>query len=104
MKRAQMLGVWIVCALGVLLILLRMLWCALTSPAKAKAIAAAISRTGNAAMNGNPRETISSRAHRARSRERAWACRLCRLLDWLDPNHCQDAAENDHQPSPESQP
>jgi hypothetical protein len=104
MKRAKLFGIWLVCFIGAVLILLRMLWCVAFSHDKAREIARAISRTGNAAANGDPKETISSRAHHARSRGREWGCRLCRWLDWLDPNHCQIAAENDQQPRHESRP
>lgn len=104
MKRVQLLGIWIVCVLGAILILLRLLWCSLFSHDKAREIAKTISRAGNAAANGDGRETISSRAHRARSKGRLYGCVLCRALDWLDPNHCRDAAENDKQPSTESRP
>lgn len=101
---ATVFGIWLVCMAGCFLIGMRMFWCVFASQEKAREIAAALSRTGNAAANGNPRETISSRAHRARSEERLWGCRLCRLLDWLDPNHCRDAAANDSTNLPESQP
>lgn len=104
MKRAKLLGIWLVCVIGAVLILLRMLWCAAFSHDRAREIAKTISRAGNAAANGDGRETISSRAHRARSKGREWGCRLCRWLDWLDPNHCRDAAENDKTTSTESQP
>lgn len=105
MKRMQQIGIWFVCLVGLVLVLLRLLWCALFDHERAEKIGAGISRAGNAALNGDPRETISSRAHHSRSRERKWACRLCRLLDRLDPNHCRDAAdEHAKHTSTESQP
>lgn len=48
----------------------------------------ALDETGNAMMGGDPEETISSRAAKARNAGRRWGCLLCRLLDKLDPGHC----------------
>lgn len=39
-------------------------------------------------------ETISSRAGRARASGRTWGCILCRLLDDIDPGHCDEAIKN----------
>lgn len=44
---------------------------------------------------GIPGQTISARAWKARNRGKRWGCLLCQLLDWLDPNHCQMARDND---------
>lgn len=49
----------------------------------------------NALFAGNPDETISSRAAKARAEGRAWGCVLCRVLDWIDPDHCADSLEAD---------
>jgi hypothetical protein len=48
----------------------------------------------NAAIAGDPDETISSRAAKRRSTCRAcdW---LCRALDAIDTGHCQDSIEPD---------
>jgi hypothetical protein len=58
-------------------------------------IAVAIDQLGNAILGGNPDETISSRAEKARLRGARWGCVLCRFLDWLDPNHCAKSVEWD---------
>lgn len=91
MARVRLLGIWLVCMCGTVLTLLRMLFCVATSPDRAKSIAVALDRAGNAATNGDNRETISSRANRARSEGRKWGCILCRILDALSPNHCRDS-------------
>lgn len=44
---------------------------------------------------GIPGQTISARAWKARNRGRVWGCALCRFLDWLQPDHCQMARDND---------
>lgn len=43
---------------------------------------------GNALLGGDPFETISSRAGKSKN---AWACYLCRFLDWLQKDHCKNA-------------
>lgn len=42
-----------------------------------------------------PGMTISARAATARDHGHRWGCILCRLLDWLDANHCDGAVAND---------
>lgn len=49
----------------------------------------------NTLLYGNPDETISSRAAKARNAGRWWGCIFCRLIDKLDPNHCDDTIEID---------
>lgn len=55
----------------------------------------AIDQWANAFLGGDPDETISSRAARARNRGRRWGCALCRLLDALDRDHCAKNIEPD---------
>lgn len=55
-----------------------------------------ISQFGNTLfMAGDPDETISSRAGKARAKGRIWGCVLCKLLDALDKDHCRKAVEPD---------
>jgi hypothetical protein len=91
-RAGVLLAVWLLCAGAALVILARQLWCIATDPARAWAISIAIDRAANAAANGDHTETISSRANRARGECRRWGCVLCRILDWLQPNHCRDSA------------
>ena len=46
---------------------------------------------------GDEDETISSRMGKAlEAKKNCWICKvLCRMLHWIDPNHCQDAIERD---------
>jgi hypothetical protein len=48
---------------------------------------------GNALAGGTLRQTISKRAALARDRGRTWGCILCRLLEAIDPGHCDRAKE-----------
>ena len=47
-----------------------------------------LDQLANTTMNGSEDETISSRAGRHKDDEK-WACWLCKLLDKIDPNHCE---------------
>ena len=58
---------------------------------RARAIVLAYDRLGAATFIGKGRETISSYAGRARRKGQRWGCVLCRWLDELDPNHCEDS-------------
>jgi len=58
-------------------------------------IAIAFDQLANALIGGDPDETISSRAGKARRRGAPWACLLCGLLDMIDPRHCAKAREDD---------
>lgn len=49
----------------------------------------------NVIFGGDEDETISSRIAKDRRRGRKFACFLCKILDWLDPDHCEKAIERD---------
>ena len=52
----------------------------------------------NAALDGSPGsedETVSSRAGKAARTGRRWGCVLCRLIDKIDPGHCERNIEED---------
>ena len=51
-------------------------------------------QTLNAALGGDPDETISSRAHRAQIAGQWWGCTLCRVLDVLHKDHCKNSANS----------
>lgn len=56
----------------------------------------ALDQFANTAIGGDPDETISSRFGRAIREGRCRGCRLvCRVLHWLDPNHCDKSVEGD---------
>lgn len=63
----------------------------LTEAVRVTWIALAWDRLLNAATGGTDRETVSSRAARARDDRRPWACWLCQALDALDPDHCNQS-------------
>jgi hypothetical protein len=66
-----------------------------TTPRVAFNTALSLDQAANAAGHGDPDESISSRAGKAKKRGDRWGCVLCRLLDWIVPNHCDGAIEPD---------
>lgn len=89
MTRTQMLMLSILIVLLLPLAWLVMLWFALLkNEQRFRLVALAFDCAGNAALNGDYRETISSRAGRR------WP-RMARFINWLfaDPKHCTDAIE-----------
>lgn len=46
-------------------------------------------------MRGDPDETISSRAAKAKLKGKRWGCILCKALHKLDNNHCEKSIEKD---------
>lgn len=58
-------------------------------------VAVAIDQLLNAVFAGDEDETISSRAEKARHKGRRWGCVLCKVLDWLDKDHCKNSIELD---------
>ena len=81
----------------VLLALLVILFAAVLPALRADAwrCIVAVDQLFNAALGGNERETISSRAGKARSQGRAWGCVLCKLLDRIETDHCKKSFEPD---------
>ncbi len=55
----------------------------------------ALDQLANAVLRGDPDETLSSAAGKARNAGRRWGCVLCRVLDWIDSDHCNKAIEHD---------
>ena len=42
---------------------------------------------------GDPEETISSRAAKAKNAGKAWGCVLCKFLDLFQKGHCDQSLE-----------
>lgn len=95
MNRLKLIALIPVVVGAALLGLVAYLWFAAVGPAYAWRVAVAFDQVGNASTKGSEDETISSRAGKGRLRGVWHWCVLCRLLDWLDPNHCADHMEAD---------
>ena len=55
----------------------------------------AVDQLLNTIFFGSEDETISSRIAKDRRRGRKFACVLCRILDWIDRDHCEKSIERD---------
>lgn len=92
MNRVRLLAIWFLCLAASLYAAMRMLWAITANPQRAWLLAVAHDQLANAAANGDPDETLSSRANRGRSEGRRGWCLLCRLLDRIDAGHCVKSA------------
>lgn len=93
MNRLVLFGIWALIVVCLPLAALRMLWAVLANPVKAFEQAKAFDLAGNVLLNGKLGEYISTRAYHAMKAGRRWGCVLCRLLDRIDPNHCEKSAK-----------
>ena len=93
--RLSMLAIWTLCQIAAGIASLWMLMAIITGSRRAWTLAVSYDQLANAAFGGHEDETISSRAGKAARRGKRWACVLCRLLDRLDPGHCEKAIEPD---------
>ena len=55
----------------------------------------AVDQLANALLGGHPDETISSRAAKAQRSGKLWGCVLCKVLHWIDRDHCEKSIELD---------
>lgn len=88
----RLLLIWLLCLAASSFAALRMFYAIWTNPRRAWVLAISYDQLANAAANGDPDKTISHRANVARSQGKTWGCILCRLLDYLDKNHCKNSA------------
>lgn len=80
---------WCIAAVGAILSVFLGLLYLLFSPRRFWRVMLAHDQSANAAFGGSEDETISSRAGRAARRGDRWGCVLCKLLDRVDPGHCE---------------
>lgn len=91
-KAVRIFLLLVICQIVVILAPVRAVWSLLTrNDDRAWEIVKAYDRLGNAAMNGDGHETLSSRANRGREENERWACVLCKILDKIQENHCANS-------------
>jgi len=95
LHRLSLLGLWGLCQIAAVIASVWMFIAALAGSRRAWTLAVAHDQLANAAFGGHEDETLSSRAGKAARQGKRWACVLCRLLDRLDPNHCEKSIEPD---------
>ena len=91
LKRIAILFILIVCQLVVIAAIPRALWSLVFAPDKAFDLACGYDLLGNIVTNGQIGDYISSRAYRAMQEQREWGCVLCKLLDWIQVDHCKNS-------------
>lgn len=91
-NRLIAVGIYFVCLAGVTVVAFGQLYWAFRDPERTRGIAVRVDQAANGVLRGNPQETISSRANRARVQRKRWGCMLCKLLDWFKRGHCEDSA------------
>lgn len=92
------LALWAGSLLMVLAANLIALIAALIGSSRAWPVTVANDQALNAALvgrSGSEDETLSSRAGKAQRLGHRWGCILCRLLDKIDPGHCENNIEDD---------
>ena len=93
MRALILIGVWFVSHFAHIIGSTWMLLATLTGRDRAWKIALAYDMLGNASTGGKPGEYISTRAFYASQDGRRWACILCRLLDYIQKDHCRISAD-----------
>ncbi len=88
-KRLILLALFPLLALGCAFSLFVYLLDTLFWPSAAWEAAIAVDDLGNVSLNGALGQTISSRA--AHNRGKWWGCVLCKILNEVDPGHCDRA-------------
>lgn len=96
LHRLSLLSLWGLCQIAAVIASLWMLLSIITgSSRRAWTLAVAHDQLANAAFGGDEDETLSSRAGKAARQGKRWACVFCRLLDRIEPNHCEKSIEPD---------
>ncbi len=91
-QKIELIAIAFFIALCIPLAFIRLGWAIITNTDRAWDVLVAFDRVGNAALNGNPKETISSRAYRGTLEGNKGWCILCKILDDIQKDHCKDAA------------
>jgi hypothetical protein len=84
--------IWAGCVLAALLGLAWMLPALIVNSPRFWDVALGFDCTASALFGGDGKTTISKRAGLARRAGKRWGCVLCKLLDAIQANHCEDAA------------
>lgn len=94
-RRLILLSLWLASLLALVLALAMSLLQLVAGNRRAVRVFVGADQTLNAAIGGSEDETISSRAGKG-ARRGIWRyCLLCRLLDLVDPGHCERSIEPD---------
>lgn len=92
-RRLILLGLWLASLLAVALALVMSLVQLIAGSPRAVRVFVGADQTLNAAIGGSEDETISSRAGKGARMGIRRYCLLCRLLNVVDPGHCENSIE-----------
>lgn len=76
------------------LALIRLGWAIISSNERAWNILLGFDHAGNAAINGDPKESISSRSYRGFIEGKPSWCILCKILDAIEKDHCKNSKDS----------
>ncbi|WP_054287045.1 hypothetical protein [Gulbenkiania mobilis] len=93
--RMTLLALWLAGGMAACFALAWGLLAALGGSSRAVRVAVAMDQAANAALGGSEDETISSRAAKGTAQGIWHWCLLCRVLGWIDAQHCQRSLEVD---------
>lgn len=96
-KRLILLGLWLLCGVGGLLVWLYQLTQVVWATDRCWRMCLQWDDLGNAALGGQPDETLSTKCALACRQGKWWGRLACRLLDAVDPGHCAQAVAFDAQ-------
>lgn len=88
--RLALIALYLLLLIGLVYTAFRYLTCVVGNTKKAWNIALMIDETCNVDANGKVNESISKRAALAQQRGTKWGCVLCKLLDSIQTNHCEN--------------
>lgn len=94
-RRLLLLAIVLLAQIVNLVATLWIIGCAILAPDSKRAWSLAIGYDylGSAVTGGVLGSTISARAYAAMQRGQRWGCVLCRVLDWIQTNHCRKSAQ-----------
>lgn len=93
MKFLSLLALFFICQGIALLAAIKTLCAIFFSPDRAWHLIVSYDRLANATINGNGKETISSRAQRGTEEGNKSWCILCKLLDRIEKDHCLNSKD-----------
>lgn len=88
-RRATLLGLFVVIYIGQILVTPLWLYAIVFDDKRAWDMMVAYDRFANAALNGDPKQTLSERAYFGMQRGSVPWCLLCRLLSLFHKDHCE---------------
>jgi hypothetical protein len=89
MTKIKLLLLWFVTQVAHLIVAIWLLVAIAVGSNRTWPILRGYDRVFNAATGGSDRETVSSRAYRGTNEGRRGWCLLCRVLDWIQKDHCR---------------